>query len=39
MKLVAEALAGLGAFIASVATIGCFLIIIDEPEMPESLIK
>ncbi len=39
MKLLAKAAAFLGAFVAATSTMGCFVIIYDEPEMPESLIK
>ena len=31
-------LASLGALIAATATTGCFFILLDEPEMPESLL-
>ena len=39
MKLLAKGAAILGAFIAATSTIGCWLFMMDEPEMPESLIK
>ena len=38
MKLLVKALAVLGAFVAATSTMGCFIIILDEPEMPESLL-
>lgn len=31
-------LATIGAFIAQVSTFGCWGLILDEPEMPESLL-
>ena len=39
MKLVTKTLALLGAFVAASSCIGCWLFLLDEPEMPESLIK
>lgn len=39
MKLLAKAAAFLGAFVAATSTMGCLLIVFDEPKMPESLIK
>ena len=39
MKLVAKTLAVLGAFVAATSTIGCWLFLLDEPQMPESLLK
>ena len=36
-KVLAVALASVAAFIGSVATTGCIMVILDEPEMPESL--
>lgn len=33
-----ELLAAVGAFIAKTATFGCWGAILDEPEMPESLL-
>ena len=39
MKLLAKAAAFVGAFVAATSTIGCWLFLFDEPEMPESLIK
>ena len=38
MKLFAKVAAGLGALVAATATMGCIIIIFDEPEMPESLL-
>lgn len=38
MKLIAKITAFLGALVATTATTGCWSIIIDEPEMPESLL-
>ena len=38
MKLFATIAASLGAFVAATATMGCIIIIFDEPEMPESLL-
>ncbi|MBR4178449.1 MAG: cyclic lactone autoinducer peptide [Bacilli bacterium] len=38
MKLLAKAAAILGAFVAATSTMGCFIFILDEPEMPESLL-
>ena len=38
MKVLAKAAAILGAFIAATSTMGCWIIIFDEPEMPESLL-
>lgn len=38
MKVVTKALAVLGAFIAATSTMGCWVVIFDEPEMPESLL-
>jgi cyclic lactone autoinducer peptide len=31
-------LAALGALIAATSTTGCYFILLDEPEMPESLL-
>lgn len=39
MKLFAKALAAIGAFVAATAAAGCIVIYLDEPEMPESMIK
>ena len=38
MRLLAKAAALLGAFVAATSTMGCFILILDEPEMPESLL-
>ena len=38
MKLFASVAAAVGAFLAATATMGCIIIMIDEPEMPESLL-
>lgn len=38
MKLFATITATIGTFLATVATSGCILAYIDEPEMPESLL-
>ena len=38
MILLAKAAAILGAFVAATSTMGCFIFILDEPEMPESLL-
>lgn len=38
MKLFAAVSAFLGALVAATATAGCFIVYIDEPEMPESLL-
>ena len=38
MKLFAKVAALLGAFVAASATMGCLIIVFDEPEMPESLL-
>lgn len=38
MRLFAKVAALLGAFVAATATMGCVIIILDEPEMPESLL-
>ena len=39
MKLFATVTAAIGAFLATVATAGCIVVYLDEPEMPESLLK
>ena len=39
MKLFAKALAAVGAFVAATAATGCVIIYLDEPEMPESMLK
>ncbi len=38
MKLLASVSAFLGALVAATATTGCYIVFIDEPEMPESLL-
>jgi cyclic lactone autoinducer peptide len=38
MRLFAKVAAALGALAAATATMGCIVIILDEPEMPESLL-
>lgn len=38
MKLLATVTAAIGAFLATVATAGCVLVYLDEPEMPENLL-
>ena len=38
MRLFAKIAALLGALVAATATMGCVIIILDEPEMPESLL-
>lgn len=38
MKLFATVTAAIGAFLATIATAGCLIVYIDEPEMPESLL-
>lgn len=38
MKLFATVTAAIGAFLATVATAGCVLAYLDEPEMPENLL-
>ncbi len=38
-KLLAMALVAIGVAAAGAATTACFIIMIDEPEMPKSLIK
>lgn len=37
-KFLSIALATIGAVIGTVATSGCFVLLLDEPEMPDSLI-
>ena len=39
MKLFATVTAAIGAFLATVANAGCIVVYLDEPEMPESLLK
>jgi cyclic lactone autoinducer peptide len=38
MKLLVKAAAIAGAFVAATSTVGCWLMIFDEPQMPESLL-
>ena len=38
MRLFAKVAALLGSLVAATATMGCVIIILDEPEMPESLL-
>ena len=38
MRLFAKVAALLGALVAATATMGCVIIILDEPKMPESLL-
>lgn len=37
-KFLSIALAAIGAVVGSVATSGCMVLLLDEPEMPTSLI-
>lgn len=37
-KALAIALSAVGAVLGTVATTGCFAVLLDEPEMPRSLI-
>ena len=37
-KALAITLSAIGAIIGTVATTGCLLVLLDEPEMPRSLI-
>lgn len=37
-KLFAGAAAVIGAFIALASTAGCWVVYVDEPEMPESML-
>ena len=39
MGLFAKVAAIVGTFVAATSTMGCLIIILDEPEMPESLLK
>ncbi len=39
MKLLATIAGSVGAFIAATASSACWAFILDEPEMPESLLK
>ena len=38
MKLLVKFAAIIGALVAATSTMGCFLILLDEPEMPENLL-
>ena len=38
MKLLVRFAALVGAVVAATSTFGCFIIMLDEPEMPESLL-
>ena len=38
-KVLAYALAGIGVLAAGAASAACLMFIIDEPEMPKSMIK
>lgn len=38
MKLLAKAAIFVGTFIAATSTMGCWVLLLDEPEMPESLL-
>lgn len=37
-KFLSIALAAIGAVVGTVATSGCIVLLLDEPEMPDSLI-
>lgn len=37
-KVLAIALSAVGAILGTVATTGCLVVLLDEPEMPRSLI-
>ena len=39
MNFFANVLAGLGSLLAGLGSQACFMVIIDEPECPKSLIK
>jgi cyclic lactone autoinducer peptide len=39
MKLFAKIAAALGALVAATAAAGCIIVYVDEPEMPESMLK
>lgn len=39
MTFVASLLATVGSFLATMGSQACFLIVVDEPECPKSLIK
>ena len=38
MKVFVKFAALVGAFVAATSTLGCFILMFDEPEMPESLL-
>ena len=38
-KIFAMLLAGVGVLAAGAASIGCVLLVIDEPEMPKSMLE
>ena len=38
MRLLAKLAAIVGVAVAATSTMGCFLLVLDEPEMPESLL-
>lgn len=39
MTFIASLLATVGSFVASMGSQACFVVIVDEPECPKSLIK
>lgn len=39
MAFVASLLASVGSFLATMGSQACFMIILDEPECPKSLVK
>lgn len=39
MAFIASLLATFGSFVASMGSQACFVVIVDEPECPKSLIK
>ena len=39
MKVFGTLLAALGAFVAATASAGCVIVFLDEPEMPETMLK
>ena len=39
MRTLARLAAVVGAFVAATSTMGCLVLIFDEPEMPASLLK
>lgn len=38
MKLLVKFAAIIGALVAATSTMGCYILLFDEPEMPESLL-